>query len=105
MLSVLIAQGKKLLFSLLVLHFRLLYLLPEGSRLSRWWPGWRWSQMIFLELEMHHELAMSSKEGKGEPIVFSADLITLCSLFLSATVQPAYHTVMEKASTLSMVER
>ena len=61
--------------------------------------------MIFLDLEMHRELAMSSKEGKGEPIVFSADLITLCSLFLSAAVQPAYHTVMEKASTLSMVER
>ena len=59
--------------------------------------------MIFLVLEMHRELAMSSKEGKGEPIVFSADLITLCSLFLSAAVQPAYHTVMEKASTLSMV--
>ncbi|CAL8300647.1 unnamed protein product [Boreogadus saida] len=77
---------------------RLLYRLPEGSRLSRWWPGWRWSQMIFLDLEMHRELAMSSKEGKGEPIVFSADLITLCSLFLSATVQPAYHTVMEKRS-------
>ena len=60
--------------------------------------------MILLVLEMHRELAMSSKEGKGEPIVFSAYLITLCSLFLSVTVQPAYHTVMEKASTLSMVE-
>ena len=100
MLNVLIAQGKKLLFSLLVLLYRLLYLLPEGSRLSRWWPGWRRSRMIFLVLEMHRELAMSSKVGKGEPIVLSADLITLCSLFLSATVQPAYHTVMEKEQGL-----
>ncbi|XP_060756700.1 uncharacterized protein LOC132867709 isoform X2 [Neoarius graeffei] len=104
-LNVLTAHGKKLFFRLFALLFMLLYLVPEGSRLSRWCPGWRWSRMIFLVLERHQELAISSREGRGQPIVFSADLITLCSFFLSAAVQPAYHTVMEKASTLLMVER
>lgn len=82
-----------------------LSLFPEGRMLKRWWLGWRWSFIIALALERHLELAIKSREGSGQPITFSAVLMTLCSLFLSAVVQPVYHTGMACTSTLSIVAR
>ncbi|KAL3966730.1 hypothetical protein ACER0C_031635 [Sarotherodon galilaeus] len=73
--------------------------------LKRWWLGWRWSFIIALALERHLELAIRSREESGQPITFSAVLMTLCSLFLPAVVQPAYHTGMACPSTLLIVAR
>ncbi|XP_071059685.1 solute carrier family 26 member 6-like [Pseudochaenichthys georgianus] len=51
------------------------------------------------------EVEMCSREGRGQLMVFSAILITLCRAFLSAAEHPAYHPEMEYDSTLSMVAR
>lgn len=102
-LRLLSAHGKKLIFSLLVLHLMDLNLSPEGMMLNRWWLGWKWSFKIAQALERHPELAMHSREGSGQPITFSAILVTFWSLFLSAVVQPAYHMAMACTSTLSIV--
>lgn len=60
--------------------------------------------MIFLALERYRVPAMSSSEGSKQPIIFSADLMTLCKAFCSADEQPAYHAVRPYVMMLSMAE-
>ncbi len=48
---------------------------------------------------------MLSMEGSEQPVIFWAVLIILWRAFLSAAVQLEYHTEMQYANTLSMVER
>ncbi len=50
--------------------------------------------MIFFALLRPRELEMSSREGRGQPMVFFANYTTLFRAFLSAAEQPAYYTEM-----------
>lgn len=78
------------------------FLLPEGSRLSRWWSS--------MELVTNDPLGFWRVIGhlalypKQQLIDFSADLITLCTTFPSAAVRPEHHVAMGSTGTLSMVQ-
>ena len=50
------------------------------------WPGWDGSAMIFLALLKALVSCRDSREVRGQPITFSAERITRCSLVLSLTV-------------------
>jgi hypothetical protein len=60
--------------------------------------------MMFLALERVRLNAMSDKDGKGHPIMFSAVLMILCIAFLSAAEHAANHTEMQYERMLSMVD-
>ena len=51
------------------------------------------------------ELYRSSREGRGQPMIFWAILTTLWSAFLSAAVQLENHTQMQYVRMLSMEQR
>lgn len=51
------------------------------------------SLMMFLALERMRVFAMSDREGRAQPMPFSAVLMTR-SVFLWEAEQPANHTVM-----------
>ena len=61
--------------------------------------------MILVAFESSLVFAISSKEGRGQPTIFCAVLMTLCTDFLSAGEHPAYHTVTQYIKMLSIVER
>ena len=65
-LSVIVVHEEKLLFSLVVLFLMHLYLLPEGSRLTRCCPGR--PIMIFI-IGKQDEVAMPYREDRGELII------------------------------------
>ena len=81
------AFGKKLSLSLFVLASMDLKHLPEGNRLKRWKPGCVLSSRMDLALLRQRELYMMDMGDRGQPMIFCAVLVTLCSLFLSVSVQ------------------
>lgn len=50
-----------------------LYHLPEGRRLNRWWAGWDQSFKIFVAFWRQREEKMSSKSGRCVLVVRSID--------------------------------
>ena len=61
--------------------------------------------MNLVAFESSLALQTSSKEGRGQPTIFCAVLMTLCTDLLSAAEHPAYHTVTQYIKVLSIVER
>src|SRR4029434_3328005 len=87
------AAGKKLLRwrEVLVLIDR--SLLPEGSGTRSLCPGWEGSAIIFPARLRVLDAYKSWREGKLQPITFSAERMTRCSLLLSLAVAAAYQMV------------
>ena len=56
--------------------------------------------MIFVAFESSLALPTASKEGRGQPTIFCAVLVNLCTDLLSAAEHPAYHTVTQHIKTL-----
>ena len=54
-----------------------------------------------LVLLRQQEVAMFSRLGSGQPMIFCAVFITLCTAFLYAAVEPAYQTLKQYVSTLT----
>lgn len=52
--------------------------------------------LVFLREE---DLAMFSRDGRGQPIIFWLVLFTLCEAFLFSVVGPVYQTPREQEST------
>lgn len=68
------------------------------------WPGCEGSKCVDLALLKHHLMAMSSNEGKGQPVMFWAVFIILCRCLL-AIVHLAYQAAMQYVWTLSTVQQ
>lgn len=62
-LRTLIVVGYKLVLSLDIQPFKLLYLLPEGGREKREWPGWLVSLAILAAFQMQPTVKMDWMEG------------------------------------------
>ena len=99
------ALGKKLNFSLLVRVGMVLKRLPERSRVKCLLPGWCGSLRILTAFLRQRELYSSSREGRGHPMIFWAELTTLWSALLSAAVQLRNHTQMQYVRMLSTEQR
>ena len=57
-----------------------------------------------LVLLRQQDVAMCSRLVRGQPMIFWAVLMTLCTAFLSLAVEPAYHTPRQYVSTVSTKE-
>ncbi len=64
------AHGKKLSLSLEVRVLIDLKHLPEGNRSSIWWAGWEESDLMDPALLRHLLLEISSRERRGQPMIF-----------------------------------
>ena len=78
-------------------------LLPEGSGAKRPWPGCAGSAMIFLALPRALLLNRAPRGGKGQPITFSAERITRCSLALSLAAAAGNQVMMAEVMMDSMM--
>src|SRR4029434_1427237 len=87
------ALGKKLFRWRQVLVLMGRTLLLDGKR---WWPGWEGSAMILPALLLVLECNRSGRDGRSQPMAFSADRIICCSLPLSLAVEAAYQTVIDE---------
>ena len=81
-----------------------LNLLPGESVSKSICPGREGSNMIFLARLSDLEACRSWRDGRLQPITFSAWRMIPCSLLLSLTVAAAYQTVMEEVRMDSMIE-
>lgn len=100
----LVADGKKLFLWREVLVLMDRSLLPEGSDSKSFCPGWEGSAIIFPARLRVLEANRSWRDGRLQPITFSADRMTRCSLPLSLAVAAAYQMVMEEVRMDSMME-
>ncbi len=64
------AHGKKLSLSLEVRVLIVLKRLPEGNRSNIWWAGWEESDIMDPTLLRHWVLEISSRERRGQPMIF-----------------------------------
>lgn len=94
----------KLFFILFPLAFIILKHLPEGSSLKSGQSRWDGSWIILYAFLRQQELYMSSREGRGQPLIFSAVLRTLWSAFFSPE-EPLTHAVCRDALYLAQVIR
>ena len=62
------------------------------------------SPVMALFLLRQHDVVMCSRLVRGQPMIFWAVFMTLCTAFLSSAVEPAYHTPRQYVSTLSTEE-
>src|SRR4029434_10201237 len=98
------AAGKKLVLwrEVLVLMDRIL--LPEGRTSKSLLPGWEGSATILPARLRVLEANRSCRDGKLQPITFSAERMIRCSLPLSLAVAAAYQMVMQKVRMDSMMQ-
>ena len=73
--------GGGVFLSLFVRLPRDLYFLPEGRSWKKPWPGCDGSLIIIFALFSPREVAMFSREGRGQQMIFPAVLITPCRVF------------------------
>src|SRR4029434_3728127 len=98
------ADGKKLPWWREVLVLMDCSLLPEGSVTRSLCPGWEGSAIIFPARLRVVDAYRSWRDGRLQPITFSAERMIRCSLPLSLAVAAAYQTVMEEVRMDSMME-
>lgn len=77
---------KKVFLCLVVLILMVRYLLPEGRGWNMWWPGCKGSARMPLARFLALEVWMSWREGRLQPMIFSAERTMRCSLSLSLSL-------------------
>ncbi len=87
------AVGKKLFLCCEVLVLMDRSLLPEGSDSNSLCLGWEGSGTIFLARFRVLEVYSSWRDGRLQPVTFSAEWMIHCSLPLSLAVAAAYQMV------------
>lgn len=80
-----------------------LSLLPDGRTLKRQCAGWVVSCVTWLAFHTRHVSSMSWKEGRGTPMILSADRTMHCRDRRKDAVQLPHHTVRQLVKTLSMM--
>src|SRR4029434_1242603 len=98
------ADGKKLHWWREVLVLMDRSLLPEGSVTRSLCPGWEECAILYAARLRVLDAYKSWRDGKLQPITFSAERMTRCSLLLSLAVAAAYQMVMEEVRMDSMME-